>query len=77
VIELRSQSFVVGQDQGWTAGLFDQLGHGVGFARAGDAEQGLMLFAVQEAAEELIDSGCLIAARAVIDAQMKGHMATD
>jgi hypothetical protein len=32
-----------------------------------------MFFAVQQAAKELIDGGGLIAARAVIDAQMKGH----
>ena len=39
VIKLRRQGLVVGQDERRTAGLFDQLGHGVGFAGAGDAEQ--------------------------------------
>jgi hypothetical protein len=73
VVELRGESFIVSQDQGRPAGFFDQLGHGVGFAGAGDAEQRLMFFAVQKAAEELIDGGGLIAARAVIDAQMKGY----
>ena len=73
MIELRGERFVVRQDQRRAAGFLDQLGHGVGFAGAGDAEQHLMFFAVQQAAEELIDGGGLIAARAVIDAQMKGH----
>ena len=73
VIELRGERFVVGQNQRRAPGLLDQLGHGVGLAGAGDAEQHLVFFAVQQAAEELIDGGGLIAARAVIDAQMKGH----
>jgi hypothetical protein len=63
----------VGQDQGRASGLLDELGHGVGFAGAGDSEQNLVLFAVQYAAEKLIDGGCLISARLVVDAQMKSH----
>ncbi len=73
VIELRGERLVVRQDQRRAAGLLDQLGHGEGLAGAGDAQQDLMLFAVQQPAEELIDGGGLIAARAIIDAQMKGH----
>ena len=73
MIELRGQRLVVRQDQRRAAGLLDHLGHGEGLAGAGDAEQNLVLLAVQQAAEELIDGGRLIAARAVVDAQMKGH----
>ncbi len=73
VIELRGQRLVVGQDQRRAARFLDHLGHGEGFAGAGDAQQHLVLFAVEQAAEKLIDGGGLIAARAVIHAQMKGH----
>ena len=71
VVELRGECLVVGQDQRGPSGLFDQLRHGEGFAGAGDAEQHLVLFAIEEAAEELLDGGGLIAARAVIDADME------
>ena len=53
--------------------MLDQLGHGEGFAGAGDAEQDLVLFAFQDAAEKLLDGGGLIAAGLVIDAEMKSH----
>ncbi len=63
----------MGQHQGGAAGLFDDLGHGEGFAGAGDAEQDLVFFAVEDAAEKLIDGGGLIAAGSVIDAQVERH----
>ncbi len=74
VIELGGQRFVVRQHQRGPAGFFDHLGHGVGFSGAGDAEQDLMLFAIQNAAEELIDGCGLVAARAIIDRQMERHI---
>ena len=73
MVELGGERFIVSQYERGTAGLFDQLGHGVGFAGAGDAEQDLVLFAIQEAAEELVDGGGLVAAGTVIDAQVEAH----
>ena len=73
VIELGGQGFVVRQDQRGTAGFFDDLGHGEGFAGAGDSEQDLVLFTVEDAAEELIDGRRLVAARAIVDRQMEAH----
>lgn len=57
----------MGQDQGRATGLFDDLRHGKSLAGAGDSQQNLMLFAIEYAAEKLIDGRHLIATRAVID----------
>ena len=40
--ELGRQGLVVGQHQGGPLDLFDDLGHGVGLAAAGDAQQHLL-----------------------------------
>ena len=74
MIELGGECFVVGQNQGGASGLFDDLRHGEGLAGAGDAEQHLMLFAVQDAAEELIDGRSLVATRTVVDADVERHI---
>ena len=73
VIELRGQRLVVRQDQRRPSGPLDHLGHGERLAGAGDAQQHLVLFAVAHAARQLVDGGLLIAARAVVDHQMKAH----
>ena len=41
--QLGGQGLVVGQHQGGTLHLLDDLGHGEGLARAGDAQQGLLV----------------------------------
>ena len=71
VIELGREGFVMRQHQRGPAGFFHDLGHGVGFAGACDSEQDLMFFAIENAAEELIDGGSLVAARAIVDRQME------
>ena len=65
VIELRRQRLVVGQDQRRPVHLLDDLGHGERLARAGDAEQHLVLVAVVDAAGERLDGASLIALRFV------------
>ena len=66
VIELRGERFVVGQHQGWAASLFDDLSHGVGLARACDAEQHLRLLVRLHARHQFLDRGRLVALRLVL-----------
>ena len=66
VKELRGERLVVREDDGGAIGLLDHLGHGEGFARAGDAEEDLMAVAVVEAADELGDGLGLVAAGFVV-----------
>ena len=47
-VELRGQGLVVGKDQGRPLHLRDDVGHGKGLARAGDAEEDLMLVAAPQ-----------------------------
>src|SRR3989338_3957130 len=55
VEELGGQGLVVGQHEGGAVDLLDDLGHGVGLAGAGDAEQHLVLFGVAETAPQGLD----------------------
>ena len=55
------------------ARLLDQLGHREGLAGAGDAEQNLMFFAVQETAIEFGDRRLLIALGTIRDGELKRH----
>jgi len=73
VIELGGEGLVVGEDEGGTVGLLDDLGHGEGLAGAGDAEQDLMLFSGGEAVHELIDGAGLVALGCVVGDQLKVH----
>jgi hypothetical protein len=73
VIKLRGERLVVRQDKRRPADLLDDLGHGEGLARARHAQQYLMLVAVVNASCQLLDSGFLIAARAIVHHQMKRH----
>ena len=61
-IQLGRQRLVVGQHQGRTAAAGDDIGHRVGLARAGDAQQGLEHQAVVDALDELADRLRLVAA---------------
>ena len=65
VIELRRQRLVVRQDQRRAVHLLDDLGHRVGLARAGDAEQHLVLLAVVEPAGERLDGAALVSGRLI------------
>ena len=73
MIELGGEGLVVGQDEGGAADGLDDLGHGEGFAGAGDAEEDLVLLALADAAREFSDGVFLIAARAVVDGQPEAH----
>ena len=66
VEELRGQRFVVRQHQGRAVHGGNDLGHGEGFAGAGDAEQDLVFVAAFDAAHELADGRRLVAAGLVI-----------
>ena len=53
LVELRRQRLVVGHDQRRPVHPGDDLGHGEGLARAGDAEQRLMAIAAFESGDQL------------------------
>ncbi len=53
LVELRRQRLVVGHHQRRPVGARDHLRHAVGLARAGDAEQHLMLVAAVQAVDQL------------------------
>ena len=74
VIELRGEGFVVGEDERGAVELGDDLGHGEGLAGAGDAEEGLILFAGGDAGDELADGGRLVALRLVVRVELKVHI---
>ena len=74
--ELRGECFVVGQDERGPVHLLDDLGHGKGLARTGDAEQRLVLLAGGESGEDLFDGAALITARLVVADELKVHLLT-
>ncbi len=61
------------EDQRGPVALLDDLGHGEGFAGAGDAEQHLMLFACSEALDQLVDGAGLVSARLIGGDELKVH----
>lgn len=63
----------MGQNEGRTPGLLDDLGHGERLARAGHAEQHLVLFAVADAAHEFFNGRALVATGLVIHREMEAH----
>src|SRR5580704_2811109 len=65
VIELRRQRLVVRHDERGPVQVFDDLGHRKSFARAGDAQQHLVLLAVGNAARHRLNGGTLVALRFV------------
>ncbi len=73
VEELRGQRFIVREDDGRAVGGLDHLGHGEGFAGAGDAEQDLVAVAVVHAADELGDGLGLVAAGFVVAGKLEFH----
>ncbi len=75
VVELRGERLIVGQDQCRPAGGLDHLGHGEGLSGSRDAEQNLVLLPLAHPPREFLDSGFLIAPRAVVYHQTKAHNA--
>ena len=65
-VELRGQGFVRREDERRALRAGDDVRHGVGFAGAGDAQQGLFGQAVFEAFEQLRDGGRLVAGGLVV-----------
>ena len=74
-IELGGQGLVGGEDEGRAAGLGDDLGGGKRLARAGDAEQDLIGFAVVGAFEQFGNGGGLVAGGGVIGLEAEGDAA--
>src|SRR3984957_10796659 len=64
-IELRRQRLVRRQDDGGALRRLDHFGHGVGLARAGDAEQHLRAVVAADAFDQIPDRGRLVALRLV------------
>jgi hypothetical protein len=62
-VELRREGLVVGEDEGRSLDPLDHLRHRVGLARAGDAEQRLMLQPRIEAIGQFSDRFRLVAGR--------------
>jgi len=73
VIKLRGKRLVMRQNQRRPLRLLDDLGHGEGLARAGHAQQHLVLLARGQALHQLGDSAGLIPARLVGGHQLKVH----
>src|SRR5690606_40731098 len=69
------QRLVGREDEGGAAGARDGLRHGVGLARAGDAEQHLVGLAVVHALGELGDGGRLVAGGLVGGDELEGDAA--
>ncbi len=73
VIELRGQRLVVRQDQRRPVRLLDHLGHREGLARAGNAQQHLVLLARRQPLHNLVDRPRLIAPGLVAGHELKVH----
>ncbi len=73
VEKLRGERLIVREHDRGAVDLLDHLGHGEGFARAGDAEQHLVAVAVVHAADELGNGLGLVAARFVVAGKFEFH----
>ena len=71
-VELRGQRLVGRQHQRRPLLRGDDVGHGEGLARAGDAQQHLVALAVRHALDELADRLGLVAGRLVVGHQLEG-----
>ena len=70
-VQLRGQGLVGGEDDGRPPEPGDDVGHGEGLARAGDAQQRLEDFAVAHALDQLLDGGRLVARGRVRQEQLE------
>ena len=73
MVELGGEGLVVREDEGGAVELLDDLGHGEGFAGAGDAEQDLVLVAGVEAGDELADGAGLVSLGFVGGGELEVH----
>ena len=74
MVELGGEGLVVGEDEGGTVELFDDLGHGEGFSGAGDAEENLVFFACVDAGDEFGDGTGLVALWLVGGGELEVHI---
>ena len=74
-IELRRQRLVRRENDGRALRRLDHLGHGVGLAGAGDAEQHLGAVVALDAFDQFLDRGRLVALRLVFGFDHEGHAA--
>src|SRR5262249_2051968 len=74
-IELGGERLVRRKDQGRALGRLDHLGHGVGLARAGDAEQALRAVGAADAFDEFGDCLRLVALGLVFGLDLKADTA--
>src|SRR5437868_3428224 len=63
----------MGHHEGRTVCLLDDLGHGIGLARAGYAEQYLVLLAVEYPARQRLDRVALVTFRRVVADETEVH----
>ena len=61
LVKLGGQGLVVGQHQSGALNSLDDVGHGEGFAGAGDAQQGLVLMAALQPRNQRVDGLGLVA----------------
>src|SRR5882762_1711814 len=73
MIELRSQSLIVRENERRTINSFDDLGHRESLSRTGDPEKDLVLLAGINAADKLLNGSGLVTAWLVTAAQSKLH----
>ncbi len=74
-IELRRQRLVRRQDDGRALRRLDHLGHGVGLAGTGDAEQHLRAVVAADAFDQILDRGRLVALRLIFGLDDERHAA--
>ena len=74
-VKLGGERFVVAHDQRRAVVPRDQIGHGEGLARAGDAEKRLMPVAGGEGLREFFNRLRLIAHRPIVAGELKFHVA--
>jgi broad specificity phosphatase PhoE len=74
VVELGGEGLVVREDEGGALDGLDDLGHGEGFAGAGDAEQDLVLLAGGETGDEFADGSGLVALGLVGGGELEVHL---
>ena len=72
-IELGGQRLVRRQDQGRALQMLDDMGHGEGLARAGNAQQDLVALLALEPRDELDDGLGLVAGGLVVGDDLEGH----
>ena len=74
-VELGGQRLVRREDDGGALRRLDHLGHGVGLAGAGDAEQHLRAVVAVDAFDQFLDRGRLVALRLVFGFDLEAHAA--